>query len=235
MKRTLFLGLAAVGAFVMQPVTVRAQVWTEIGDAGQTIGSGQNTGLVNGNPLNTILGTLGSPGDVDLYRIQINTPSAFSATTVNALTSTSGLDTQLYLFSLNGNGRAINANDDDPGGMSLQSTLPAGGQPNLVAAGVYYLAIATSGNEAVDAVNQLLFSTDSPSTTIRTPNGSAGPLSGWDTTFADPGTGAYEIDLTGAFTAVPEPSTWFAAALALAGVLFSRARRTRNRSATVAR
>ena len=38
----------------MQPVTGHAQVWTETGDAGQTIGSGQSTGVVNGNPLNTI-------------------------------------------------------------------------------------------------------------------------------------------------------------------------------------
>jgi len=210
--------------------TLRADVWAEIPDAGQTIGSGQSTGLVGGNSLTMVTGTLGSPGDVDLYRIQINTPSAFSATTNNLLTSTAGLDTQLYLFSLDGNGRAINANDDDG---SLQSTLPAAGLPNLLNAGVYYLAIATSGNEAVDAVNQLLFSADSPSTTIRTPNNSAGSLAGWDTTFADPGVGAYEIDLTGAFTAVPEPSTWFAAALAVAGVLVFR-RRSRNRSAALA-
>ncbi len=206
-------------------VTARAQVWAEVGDAGQTTATGQNTGVVDGNSLSTITGTLGAPGDVDLYRIQINTPSAFSATTDNVFTSTQGLDTQLYLFSLSGNGLAINANDDNA--FNLQSTLPAGGLPNLVSPGVYYLAIATTGNEAVDAINQLLFSPDSPSTVIRTPNGVAGNLAGWDTSFADPSIGAYEIDLTGAFTAVPEPGTWFAAALALLGVFFFRSRRQR--------
>ncbi len=218
----LCVGGAIAMTCVLQPAS--AQVFTEIGDAGQTVQTGQNTGLVSGNPLNTILGTLGAPDDVDLYRIQINTPSAFSATTVNALTAASGLDTQLYLFSLAGNGKAINANDDDSGGLTLQSTLGPN-LPNIVNPGVYYLAIATSGNEAVDAVNQLLFSPDSPSTVTRTPNGSAGALASWDTTFADPGTGAYEIDLTGAFTSVPEPGTWFAAALALLGVFFFRSRR----------
>ncbi len=230
--KKLALALFAITAMAFLP-SIHAQVFTEIGDAGQTVQTGQNTGLVNGNPLNTILGTLGAPDDVDLYRIQINTPSAFSATTVNALTAASGLDTQLYLFSLAGNGKAINANDDDSGGLTLQSTLGPN-LPNIVNPGVYYLAIATSGNEAVDAVNQLLFSPDSPSTVTRTPNGSAGALASWDTTFADPGTGAYEIDLTGAFTSVPEPGTWFAAALALLGVFFFRSRRSSKQVATCA-
>ncbi|HEY4284969.1 MAG TPA: PEP-CTERM sorting domain-containing protein [Chthoniobacterales bacterium] len=226
------MGIAVVSAFLSLQQTLPAAIWTEVGDAGQTVPTAQGTGLPEGTSLSTIFGSIGSANDVDLYRISIQVPSTFSATTVNALTGTSGLDTQLFLF--NFNGKSVYANDDDGASMTLQSTLPASNANGPVLVGTYFLAIATSGNEAVDAVNQLLFSPDSPSTGIRTPNGSAGALSSWDNTFGDPSIGAYEIDLTGAFTAVPEPSTWLAAALALSAIFFFRARRIGSRATCAA-
>ena len=217
---SLFLGVAAVVAFLSLPQTLFSAIWTEVGDAGQTIPTSQGTGFPEGTSLSMIFGSLSFPNDVDIYRISITTPSTFSATTVNAVTS--ALDTQLYLF--NFNGTPVYANDDDPGGSSLQSTLPAGNANGPVLTGVFYLAIATTGTEAVNAVNQLIFSPDSPSNTIRTPANTGG-LAGWDTTAGDPSTGAYEIDLTGAFTSVPEASTWLAAALSLSIILLGARRR----------
>jgi hypothetical protein len=213
------VAIAAVAAFVFHPSITRAQVWVEVGDSGQTPSTYQGTGINNSTPLSTIFGSIGTSGDVDLYAITITSPSTFSATTVNALTSTSGLDTELYL--LNSSFKPVYANDDDSGGLSLQSTLPAGNVNGPLAAGTYYLAISTSGNEPINFANQELFTADSPSITIRTPNpANVAGLSGWDSSMADPGTGLYEIDLTGAFTAVPEISPMISFALqAFAGVL----------------
>jgi hypothetical protein len=179
--------------------------YTETGDAGQTIGTAQNTGVA-GQALSQIFGSIGTIGDADIFKISITNAAAFSATTVNAGTGT-GLDTALFLF--DSNGRPVYANDDDAGGLSLQSTLPAGNALGPLSVGVYYLAISLSGDEPVNSTNQLLFATGSSTTDLRGPNPSAtGPQTNFDPSLVDPGspTGAYEIDLTGAVT-VPEPST----------------------------
>jgi hypothetical protein len=218
-KLLLPLSVAVLAATLSAP-SATAALWTEVGDAGQTIGTAQGTGLPEGQSLSMIFGSLSFPNDVDIYRISLTSPSTFSATTVNL--ATAALDTKLYIF--NFNGTPVYANDDDPPGSSLQSTLPAGHASGPTLLGVYYLAIATSGTEAVNAVNQSLFSPDSPSNVIRTP-ANTGSLAGWDTTAGDPSIGAYQIDLTAAFTSVPETSTWFAAALSLGAILFGTRRR----------
>jgi len=206
-------------------------IYTETGDAGKTIGTAQNTGPA-GQPLTQILGSIGTFGDADIFVISITNPSAFSATTVNTLTGTSGLDTELFLF--NSSGRPVYANDDDAGGLSLQSTLPAGNALGPISAGTYYLAISLSGNEPVNSTNQLLFAMGS-STDLRGPNPSAtGPQTNFDPSLVDPGstTGAYEIDLTGAVS-VPEPSvpaTFILGSLVSAGLFFARKRRRFGRA-----
>jgi hypothetical protein len=165
---------------------------------------------VSGQPLTPIFGTLSSTTDIDIFVINISNPALFSATTVNALTGGNGLDTALFLF--DSSGRPVYANDDDAGGLSIGSTLPAGNSLGPQVAGLYYLAISLSGAEPVNFANQLLFLMAS-STSLRGPNPNAvGPLADWDTSLV--GTqlfGDYQIDLTGAET-VPEPSTaayWF--------------------------
>ena len=211
-------------------------IYTETGDAGQTIGTAQSTGLVAGQPLTQILGSIGSVGDADIFIISITNAAAFSATTVNALTGTSGLDTALFLF--NSSGRPVYGNDDDSGGLSLQSTLPAGNALGPVSVGIYYLAISLSGSEPVNFANQLLFVTGA-STDVRGPNPSAtGPQTNFDPSLVDPGsaTGSYEIDLTGAVT-VPEPSvsaTFILGSLVSAGIFFARKRRRFGRATWMA-
>src|SRR5947209_11459143 len=97
---------AAAIAIALSAATslVHAQIYTELGDAGSTQAGAQNTGFVqtlNGGDF-TILGTFLSPTDADVYRLTINSPTTFSASTVNTLTASNGgaggLDTQLFLF-----------------------------------------------------------------------------------------------------------------------------------------
>src|SRR5207302_11273498 len=104
-----FATLAA--ALLVSTVSSYAQSYTEVGDAGQTLATVQNTGPVSGSPLTSIFGNLSSATDADLFRITITAPTTFSATTVNGATM---LDTALFL--LTSNGVAICTNDDDPSG-----------------------------------------------------------------------------------------------------------------------
>lgn len=183
---------------------LHAQTYIEMGDAGQTPGTVQNTGLTqSGNGALTILGTIGGANDADVFRINLTSPAAFSATTVNALTMASGglggLDTQLFLF--DSLFRPIFANDD-ANGTSLQSTLPAGTSFTLsLAPGVYYIAISLSGNNPVNINNQLVFDTGL-STSLRGMASGLNPTSFSDfnsgATFAQ--SGAYAINIA----AVPE-------------------------------
>ncbi len=191
---------------------LRAQNYTETGDAGSTPGTAQATGLIqtsNGNPPQNIFGTISGLNDADVYRIQVTAPMLFSATTVNTTTGLT-LDTQLFLF--DASARPVYANDDSSG-TSFASTLPPGSTflANL-SPGLYYLAISLSGNDPVNTANQLVFNPGTTSTELRGPASGLNPdsFSGFNNgnTFAQ--SGAYQIII------VPEPSTW---ALAAVGVL----------------
>jgi hypothetical protein len=216
-----------LGTLALATATLEAQVYTELGDAGQTLGTAQNTGATGGQTLNTIFGTISAPGDADLFRITLNAPTTFSATTTFGGTTT--LDTALFLF--NNLGQAIYTNDD-VSGSSLQSTLPNGTSFTMsLAAGTYYIAISLSGNEPINLNGQLLFAAyiGGNSSSIRGAAAGVNPstLSGFNgaTSFAE--TGAYRIDFTGTSTAIPEPSTT-AFCFVAAGAAAVVARRRRN-------
>ncbi len=201
--------------------------FTETADAGQTLKTAAataSTAAPAGSPLTTIFGSLSTASDADLYAITISTPSTFSASTVNSVTGTSGLDTALFLF--NASGVAIATNDDASGGASVDSSLPSGNTlyANLMS-GVYYLGIGSSGNEAINSASQLLFAgyPGGDTTAVRGTASGLNPttLSTFNSNEFDTTTsGAYEIDLTSTATAanpaVPEPSTW--AAFVLGGI-----------------
>jgi hypothetical protein len=186
--------------------------YTEVGDAGSTPAGAQATGLTLSSGVTlTIFGTISGTNDADVFKLNITIPSflSFSATTNNATTQGSGLDTQLFLFTPSG--APVYANDD-ASGVSLQSTLPPG-SPYLasLSPGVYYLAVSLSSNNPVNSSNQFVFDPGTTSTDVRGPAGPLSPATWSDfnngNTFSQ--TGAYQI------TIVPEPSTW---ALALAGI-----------------
>ena len=216
----------------------RAQ-FVETTDAGQTLitASSTATGLA-GTALTTINGSFAGLNDADLFAITITTPSTFSAKTTNAVTDAGGQDTALFLF--DASGHAIATNDDAAGGLTLDSTLPAGNSLfATLAAGTYFLGISESGNEAINSASQLLFAgyPGGDTTAVR------GAASGLNPTtlatfnsnaFVGGGAGAYEIDLTSAATAtnpnaVPEPSAWTALGLGslAAGALILRPRTRR--------
>jgi hypothetical protein len=217
------VALAAVST-----ASLRAQNYSEVGDAGQTLGTAQNTG-VPGTSLTSITGSLSSGTDADVFRFNITAPSTFSASTVNVLTT---MDTALFLF--NSSGLAIYTNDD-ASGSSVQSGLPAGSAFTLsLAPGTYYIAISLSGNEPINLNSQLLFAgyPSGDSTAVRGPAGGVSPASLFNfngQTFS-PETGTYQITLTSS-AAVPEPSTMALALAGAAGLAFWLRRRLARASA----
>lgn len=216
-------------AFLLIAAPLRGQTYAEIGDAGQTVGTAQGTGL-GGTSLTTITGTISSATDADLFAIRLTAPATFSATTVGGLTT---LDTALFLF--NSAGVPIYTNDD-ASGSSLQSTLPGSTSFTAsLAAGTYFLGISLSGNEPINLNAQLLFAAfpGGDSTAVRGPASGINPNTLFNfngqTAFAE--TGAYQINLTSTATAVvPEPTTAvFCLFGAVAAGFFARRQRQSRR------
>jgi hypothetical protein len=221
-KKTITAAFAAV-VLSLATVSGRAQVFTETGDAGDTLATFATTG--SSGALTEIDGTIFGGSDVDLFVISITDTSLFSASTVNATTT---IDTQLYLFTLSGT--AVVGNDD-ASALSFQSTIPAGSL-SLLSPGTYILAISLAGNNPINASSQLLFTGYGADTTaILTGATGVNPttLSGFDGfTYFDEA-GSYSISLTGAaVSAVPEMSTTALGfgLVTLAGSLWLRRRQT---------
>lgn len=227
---------ALLAASVLAAGPASAAAWTESGDAGQTLGSAQVIANNVPTPLTSINGSFSDFHDVDLFKIYISNAAAFSATTVGG----NLMDTQLFLFTLSG--QAVYTNDDDAnyasdGANFLFSTLPAGSALGPASAGYYLLGIALSGNDPVNAVNDLLFASGL-TTDVRGPAGSLSPKTLADFTggtFFDE-RGGYTIQLTGAEMTIPEPTTTALALLAfgLCGVASSRRGRRTVASANAA-
>lgn len=157
--------------------------WSEVGDAGDLPASAQGMhGSIFALP--AITGTLGTPGDVDMYWIDIVSPAAFSATTVGG----TSVDTQLWLFLPDGRGVVYH----DGVNPSLQSTISGA---NVPAAGTYLLAISAYNADAL-AAGDLLWA-DFPYDPEQAPNGPRRleAVDAWSSSGFQ--TGAYTIGLTG--------------------------------------
>jgi hypothetical protein len=207
-----------------------ADLWFEAGDAGRDLASANVTSGFG--TLDTIFGNLSAPDpldaafDVDLYRIYITNPITFSAATVDS-PGFNVSDPQLFLFDANGFG--VYMKDDDESGLNAaQSRLPAGHPFGPVSAGFYYLGIGWWNNEPLSAGGEIfssvnIFGTNGPDFGA----GGGDPLIGWDDNVlqrADLET-AYEINLSGALVAIPEPGTAALLLTVFAGLLASRRRR----------
>jgi hypothetical protein len=203
LHRSLLLCAATAAAFIFAAAPpAHAQVFVEAGDAGQTPGTAQATGLSQtvGIGTATIFGTFSNGNDADVFRINIVQTGTFSASTVNLLTGTSGgaggLDTQLFLF--DSLFRPVYANDD-ASGATLQSTLPAHTSfLGSLAVGTYYLAISLSGNNPVNSNNQLVFTTGGgDNTAIRGMAAGINPAtwSDFNSETSFPQQGAYQINI----------------------------------------
>lgn len=156
-----------------------ATTHAELGDAGDLLHIAQAPCQVG--PLTVITGTNGA-NDVDLYKIQIDTPASFSASTCGG----AGFDSQLFL--LDASGRGVACNDDS---CSTQSNIT---NALVTTPGVYYLAISSYNIDPVSP-GGLIFPNTSSGQNGPTGPGGALPLLGWTGTAA--AGGAYTITLTG--------------------------------------
>jgi hypothetical protein len=191
---------ATLGAYTFAVTATDAQARTAGGTIAQTIDSLDETGelvaTANLAPdASTFNGRLNTGTDVDMWKIFICDPAAFSATTVGGLTvpgTATGSDTALFLFSPDGNGISYN---DDVTGTNFNSLL-ANTQVASLSAGEYYLAVAYFGNRPTNASAQTIWSELAPTTTVPpTGLGAPGPVADWNglgTTVAN-----YTLTLTG--------------------------------------
>lgn len=159
-----------------------ATVHAEIADAGDQLHLAQAP--CQPGPLTAISGNIGA-GDVDVYRITVDDPATFTAATCAG----SSLDTQLFLFDLNG--RGVVANDDS---CAAQSSLT---NALVTSPGVYYLAISEYNRDPL-SVAGAIFGTATTGQVGPTGPGGAQPLTAWSGT--PTGTGSYTITLTGCKT-----------------------------------
>ncbi len=200
-KNPLLLSLCA--SITLCAASTRAAVYTEPGDAGQTLATAANSGLTTGTSVSTITGNLGSSTDADLYILTISNTTTFSATALGGTSPLGGLiDTSLFLF--DSSGVPVYANDDQSNS-NFQASLPAGNTLlTTLTPGTYYLGISLSGNEPVNSSDQNLFTIDQPTTNVRGIASGLNPLT--EATF----NGATYVAETGSYTitfAVPEPSS----------------------------
>jgi hypothetical protein len=153
---------------------------------GATIPAGSGT-------LSSISGSI-SASQVDLYKINICSPSTFSASTLGGTT----VDTQLFIFDANGLGVVVN-DDAVSQTTGLQSEITStivGTRP----AGDYYLAVSQYNRDPVANPCGTLIWVNTPFRSERAPDGPAatGSLFAWTGTTTPPAAPAYTVTLTGA-------------------------------------
>jgi hypothetical protein len=207
MRRLLFLAAALLAAATFAGAAV-ADVWVEVGDAGDLPASAQVP--FGTDPLDAIVGFV-SDSDADMYCLFLPDPAAFSATTVGL----AAFDTQLFLFDALGLGVIGNDDDADDG---VQSTLP----PGSAAAsppGTHYLAISGFDHDPVSPGGEI-FTDGFPGLQTPTGPGGPGPITGYAGTG---GSGTYTIALTGALfcrdVVIPEPASLTLVGIGLATLL----------------
>ena len=220
--RTLISAGIALLAWVGEPAV--AATIAEIGDAGELPGTAQSSAGVQpfGTPLDSITGTIASEFDQDMFRLFINDPANFSASTNNAGTNLS-VDSDTMLFLFNPAGLGLLFNDDDVfNPPTFKSNIPAGSFTGPE--GIYFVAVSLFFNSPQSAGGAIFGGLVRPDGT-RGPVGPGGslPITSWALNPSPPQTGPYRIDLTGA-TFVPEPSALFLLGLGVAGLAVIRRR-----------
>lgn len=207
-RTPLAASLFAAASIAVTTSNSHAAVYTEVGDAGQTLATAANAGAATG-----FKGALSSGFDTDLYVFTVATAGSYSFSDVGGTADTTTpasvtLDTEISLFSTNGTPIVTN---DDASTTNVESQFTT-----TLAAGTYYFGITSSGNEAINVNSQLLFKgyPSGDTTAARTAAAGVNPttLSNFNSQSYSTDAGTYNVTIN----AVPEPSTW--AALALGGI-----------------
>lgn len=178
--------------------SVSAVTWNEVGDAGDTPLTAQTP--IGTGALNTIIGTISSGTDTDVFRIYIPDPNIFAVTMDGTALSVDN-DTELYILDALGN-LVFNDDDGGPGWLSQANAGALAGRPG----GIYLVAYN-------------LFSSIPE-------NAQLNPVTGWTVNPFHSQTGTVQLNLTGAefvpqtaaeTASVPEPSTWLLLGSGLVG------------------
>lgn len=218
MNRFTLLVFVAI-AMALLPQGASAQIWNEVGDAGDLITTEQNT--VGMGALTTITGSLdpfGAGDYVDVYCITITDKTFFTATLSGSTIN------PLWLFDANKNG--VTSQE----GFYLNTPSQITGK-FVANPGIYHLAISTHDILPFNPSLQDIWNT-SPRSVETSPNGAGapGPLASWLLFGIPVGGGNYTIALTGTDygnCVVPEPNLLtFASVVGLSGLtLFLRRRK----------
>lgn len=180
--RTTLLAAGVFGA-LLTAGTARAQIWTEIGDAGELPATAQVT--AGSGPLTEIDGGLSNESDVDMYCIRVADPLSFFANLL--CVAIQGPDIRLFKAS----GVGASANFLCQGGAKFVSGAFA------TTAGTYYLAVCYRGREAFAGLNAIWLATNLAEHAPDGP-GAAGVVSGWGGAGILQPINPYRVVLTGA-------------------------------------
>ena len=181
--RGVITSMVALLTLIAVVPSARAQIWTELADAGSLPATADHT--VGTGALSLINGTLASNTDVDMYCIRVTNPATFGA----FLSCLALNENDIWLFDAGGIGVGR-----DRGCQGGQTRV---GAPLVTVTGVYYLAV--SGNDAsAQNAGSNLWQLGVPVTGQVAPNGPAAalPVNGWAGGTANPS--SYSIQLIGA-------------------------------------
>jgi hypothetical protein len=209
MKRTIVWTGAVVIWCAICAGSVSAQIYTESGDTGGTLGTAQDVGA----GITMIMGALSDlPDNVDLYRLELPATLSLVAevTSYSASGGNPANDSMLYLFDSTGAGIFGN---DDLGGGSFLSRITTGS----LAAGTYYLGFSDFATLALDQESDVWYAGDG------VPPASWDTLAGW-TEGSD--FGPYTITLN-TETIIPETSSILTGLLLCGGAVLAMRRRKR--------
>jgi hypothetical protein len=212
MRRCSFLIAMGTLSVALVGSSSRASTWSEVGDAGDSLGGSQAT--VGGSPLTEISGTLPGTSDIDMYQINIVDHANFSAA-ISPLAQT--VDPDIWLFDAAGAGITM----DDSVHFGAATITGAHVPTN----GLYYLVVSSDGADAVSTFGTIWLSP--PGNGERSPDGpgAGNPFVGWGGSPLNDTVQSYNVFLNGVNPVLaPEPASLSVLMLSGIGLLRRRAK-----------